>query len=329
MDGKRREMGLGAASGPDVVTLADARAAASAANTLKRQGIDPLDHKKSKVEAIASLKGAAQRESNVPIFGVYADAYIDRHQSAWRNDKHIAQWKTSLTQHCQPLRHRRIDDIDTQAVMSVLQPLWTKVPETAQRLRGRIERVLDAAKVEGHRSGENPARWRGHLQALLPKRQKLTRGHHAALPFDRISELMRGLRERQTVSVRLLEFCILTATRSGEARNAQKSEFDLDRAVWTIPPHRMKTGREHRVPLSDRAVEILKEMGRMKTSPFLFPSAKGGSMSYMAMTSVLKRHGYGHVTVHGFRSTFRDWASETTSFPLEVCEMALAHAITN
>jgi len=329
MGSTRRDMGLGAAAGPGAVGLADARVEAEKAREKQRRGVDPIADREAQNAKTAAQKKSDERESSTPTFGTYADAYVDRHQSAWRNDKHVAQWKATLKGHCHIIRERRIDEVDTAAVLSVLQPIWSKVPETAQRLRGRIERVLDAARVEGHRTGENPARWRGHLQALLPKRQKLTRGHHAALPYGRLNEFMAALRGREALSARLLEFCILTATRSGEAFNATWDEIDMDRAVWTIPAARMKAGREHRVPLSARAIAILKEAAHVTRGRYVFPGQGDAPLSNMAMAQTLKRMGFGHFTVHGFRSTFRDWAAETTPFPQEVCEMALAHTIQN
>jgi len=328
--GKRPEMGLGAASGPDAVSLADARSAAACARDLLSKGIDPLAHRNQRQVEQDAERLKQEQDTATPTFGDYADNFVATHEASWRNDKHRAQWKMTLTHYCAPIRSRRIDQIDTEAALSVLKPIWTKRPETAQRLRGRMERVLDAAKVEGFRSGENPAAWRGHLAALLPKRQKLTRGHHAALPYDRMPEFMDALRAMPGTAARLLEFCILTATRSGEAFGAEWSEIDFDKAMWTIPAARMKVGREHRVPLSERAITVLEALHRTPGSRFVFPGAKKDRpLSNMAMAKVLERMGYDDFTVHGFRSTFRDWAAETTGFPHEVCEMALAHTIAN
>ena len=215
-------------------------------------------------------------------------------------------------------------------MLSVLQPIWTKVPETASRLRGRIENILDAAKALGHRDGQNPAQWRGHLKTLLPARQRLTRGHHAALAYDDLPAFMADLRARKSTAALALELAILTATRSGEVLNAEWSEFDLDKAIWTIPACRMKAGHAHRVPLTARAVEILKGMTRVHDNDHVFPgNTKGKPLSGMAMTMQLRRMDRGNITVHGFRSTFRDWASEQTSFPHETCEHALAHRISD
>jgi integrase len=212
----------------------------------------------------------------------------------------------------------------------VLQPVWSAIPETASRLRGRIENILDAAKAKGLMTGDNPARWRGHLKSLLPARQRLTRGHHAALPYDDLPAFMAALRARQSLAALALEFVILTASRSGEVLNARWTEFDLAKAVWTIPASRMKAGQEHRVPLSARALAILKALHQSRTGEFVFPGNRTDKpLSSMAMAMQLRRMNRANITVHGFRSTFRDWASEQTSFPHETCEHALAHRISD
>jgi integrase len=247
----------------------------------------------------------------------------------WSNEKHAAQWKMTLDVYAASLRPRDVRDIDTEAVLSVLQPLWTSKPETASRLRGRIERVLDYAKARGFRSGENAARWRGHLDQILPKRQKLTRGHHKAMPFADVSEFMERLRARDAMGARALEFTILTAARSGEALGARWSEIDLDKAVWTVPATRMKGAREHRVPLSASALTLLSSLKEIATGDFVFPGHREGRpLSSLAMEMTLRRM-HVNVTVHGFRSAFRDWAAETTGFASDVCEAALAHVIDN
>jgi integrase len=225
-----------------------------------------------------------------------------------------------------PLRSRPIDEIDTAAVLAVHTPLWQTGPETALRLRGRIEAVLDAAKAEGHRSGENPAPWRGHLSHLLPKRGKLTRGHHAAMAYSDVPAFIAQLRECNAIAAMALEFCILTATRSGEVYGARWSEIDVEAKVWTLPAARMKAAREHRVPLSERALVILEKLGGAKTSDYVFPSPRGRKpLSHVSMAKVIHRLQIDRATVHGFRSAFRDWAGETTSFPREIAEAALAH----
>ena len=310
--GKRTELGLGSARD---LSLANARSEAAAFRAILASGGDP--------------KAERAKFESVPTFGESADTYVEAMRPSWRNEKHAAQWVMTLTRYAEPIRGKPVDEITTQDVLDVLQPLWQRTPETAERLRGRIENVLDAAKARGHRSGENPARWRGHLDQLLPKRQRLSRGHHKALTYEALPSFMAVLRGRDAVAARALEFLILNAARSGEVLGAQANEIDLEKRVWTIPPERMKAGREHRVPLSPRAIEIVKAMQELGRPPFLFPGPKPKApLSSMAMAMLLRRM-KSDVTVHGFRSTFRDWASETTSFPHEVCEMALAHTIAN
>lgn len=321
-DGKpiRREMGLGSAA-KGQVSLAEAREKALDARKLLNAGNDPIAVRDASVKAART----------VPTFGAFADDYLKSHKPKFRNDKHIAQWEMTLGDaYCKAIRSKPIDSIDTEAILSVLQPIWQTVPETASRLRGRIENVLDAAKALGHRDGQNPAQWRGHLKTLLPARQRLTRGHHAALGYDALPAFMADLRARQSTAALALELAILTATRSGEILNAEWSEFDLDKAVWTIPATRMKAGHAHRIPLTARALEILKSLPKLDHNPHVFPgNAKGKPLSSMAMTMQLRRMKRGDITVHGFRSTFRDWASEQTSFPHETCEHALAHRISD
>ena len=321
--GKRREMGLGAANGPHAVTLAQARARAAEARGKLAEGIDPIADGKARRAALERAQGVAQT------FGGFADEYVATMESGWRNAKHAKQWAMTLTTYCAPLRARALDAIDTEAVLEVLKPIWTAKAETAGRVRGRIENVLDAAKAKGLRSGENPARWRGHLDRLLPKRQRLARGHHAAMPFAAVPGFIEALRAREATAARALEFVILTAARTGEALGVTWAEVDLDKGVWTAPPHRMKAGRAHRVPLSVRALEILREMeaAREDDDGVVFAGADGGPLSNMAMAALLKRMDVKGVTVHGFRSAFRDWAAETTAYPNELAEAALAHVV--
>jgi integrase len=249
---------------------------------------------------------------------------------SWRNGKHAAQWKMTLEQYAAPLRRVPVNKITTDDVLSVLKPLWNTKAETASRLRGRIERVLDAAKAQGLRSGENPARWRGHLDQLLPRRQQLARGHHAAMNYADVPILTQNLQAREGTAARALEFAILTAARSGEVLGARWHEFDLDKGLWTVPATRMKAGREHRVPLPQRALKIIKALGEDRHGDFVFPGQKERSpLSAMALEMVLRRMRIEHATVHGFRSAFRDWAAERTTFSNEVCEAALAHVIEN
>ncbi|KLK90139.1 integrase [Microvirga vignae] len=307
--GKRREMGLGSLRD---VPLAKARQKAAEARQQVADGLDPL---------------ASRDKPVVMTFGEAADALIESMSFSWRNEKHRAQWKMTLAVYSEPLRSKPITEIGTEDVLKVLQPLWTAKPETASRLRGRIERVFDFARARGLRTGENPARWRGHLDAILPKRAKLTRGHHKAMPFDEVPVFIKALREREGVAPRALEFAILTAARSGEVMGALWDEFNLDARVWTVPASRMKAGREHRVPLSARAVEILREKEQNRLSDFVFPGVKAGRpLSVMALEMMLRRMKT-DVTVHGFRSAFRDWAGERTHFPHEVAEAALAHLV--
>lgn len=311
-DGKRTELGLGSARD---LSLANARIEATKLREVLVTGGDP--------------KAERAKDDRVPTFGECADTYIAAMSPSWRNAKHAAQWKMTLTEYAKPIRGKSVDTIATQDVLDILQGLWKRTPETAERLRGRIENVLDAAKAKGHRSGENPARWRGHLDQLLPKRQRLSRGHHAALGYDAVPAFMADLRGRAAVAARALEFVILTAARSGELLGATWDEIDIEKKIWTIPAERMKAGREHRVPLSSRAMEIIDEMAKLGTEGFVFPGPKPKKpLSTMAMAMLLRRM-KANVTVHGFRSTFRDWASETTGFSHEVCEMALAHTIGN
>mgnify|MGYP003641591607 CR=1 FL=1 len=313
-NGKRTELGLG--GGRDL-TLAKARHGAAELRAIIHEGGDP------------KLKRSAPAHST---FGECADDYVETHRSSWRNAKHAAQWEMTLTVHAQAIRHIRVDLVNTEDVLRVLKPLWAETPETAKRLRGRIENVLDAANAKGLRSGENPARWRGHLDQLLPKQQRLSRGHHAALPYNDLPKFMVDLRTRDAMAGLALEFAILTAARSGEVINATWGEFDLEAAVWTIPANRMKAGKEHRVPISKRALEILSILApdgdkKPKSEDYVFKSNKPHKpISSMAMAMLLRRMKV-DVTVHGFRSTFRDWASETTSFSSETCEHALAHQI--
>jgi integrase len=315
MAGRRREMGLGPF--PEI-GLAAARKAADDARAKAKAGTDPIDARRT-VRA-------------VPTFGAFADQLLDDIEGGFRNEKHRAQWRMTLGDaYCRLLRPKLVDAIETADVLRVLKPIWQTKPETASRLRGRIERVLDAAKAQGYRSADNPARWRGHLQAMLPRRQKLTRGHHAALPYPDVPAFVARLRRLEAVAARALELAILTAARTSEVLGATWQEIDLANAVWTVPAERMKAGREHRVPLTTRALAILTEMEttRAEDDPaaFVFPGAKRGRpLSSMAMTMLLRRLEM-KVTAHGFRSSFRDWAGEETLFAREIAEAALAHTV--
>ena len=315
--GKRREMGLGSAGS---VSLARARELASECRAQVAAELDPIE----------ARDAAAEIKPEKPTFGAIADAFIAAKESEWRNEKHRAQWRASLMEFAAPLRSRPIDEIDTAAVLAVLTPLWQTRPETASRLRGRIEAVLDAAKAQGHRSGDNPAAWRGHLSHLLPRRGKLTRGHHAAMAYRDVPAFIAQLRECNVIAAMALEFCVLTATRSGEIYGARWSEIDVEAKVWTLPAARMKAAREHRVPLSARALAILEKLGDVKTSDYVFPSPRGRKpLSHVSMAKVMHRLQIDGATVHGFRSAFRDWCGEATSFPREIAEAALAHVAGN
>jgi integrase len=310
--GKLTEIGFGSARD---VTLARAREVAGPARAKLAEKINPK---------------ASRRPTNGATFGECADRVIEAMRPSWRSGKHAAQWEMTLRDYAAPLRRLPVDKITTDDVLAVLKPLWNDRPETASRLRGRIERVLDAAKAQGLRAGENPARWRGHLDQLLPRRQRLTRGHHAAMNYADVPAFIANLQSRQAVAARALEFAILTAARSGEVLGARWDEFDLDRAVWTVPANRMKAGREHRVPLSRRALRIVKALHETVAGEFVFPGQRSGKpLSAMALEMVLRRMKVDGVTVHGFRSAFRDWSAECTNFTNEVCEAALAHVIEN
>lgn len=319
---KRRDMGLGSAA-KSGVSLAEARQKADAARAILRSGIDPM--------TVMGKDAREKADRTIPTFGQFADDYVYAHRPKFRNDKHAAQWEMTLGDaYCKAIRHLSVDTVDTEAILKVLQPIWQKVPETASRVRGRIENVLDAARARGYRTGENPAMWRGHLKTLLPARQRLTRGHHSALPYADLPAFMADLRSRKSTAAQALELCILTATRSGEVLNAKWVEFDLEKAIWTVPAIRMKAGLEHRIPLTKCAVELLKGLPRLPLNDHVFPgNGVGKPLSGMAMTMQLRRMNRGDITVHGFRSTFRDWASEQTSFPHETCEHALAHRISD
>lgn len=247
-------------------------------------------------------------------------------ESQWRNDKHRKQWRMTLTNYCEPIGQTKVSQIDIHKILSVLQPIWQTKPETASRLRGRIERVLDFATIHGWREGSNPALWRGNLKSILPARQRLSRGHHSAISFKELPNLMHRLDGVETTSSKALMFLVLTAARTGEVTNAKWDEIDQNESVWTIPAHRMKASREHRVPLTTTAISVLK-CSKIE-SEFLFPGGRPlKPLSNMAMSNHLKRLGYNDVTVHGMRSAFRDWVGDETNFPREIAEAALAHRI--
>jgi integrase len=265
-------------------------------------------------------------------FAECVSGYIDAHGDAWRNPKHRQQWQNTLDTYAGPVIGKLdVALVDTPHVLRILEPIWKEKTETATRLRGRLENVLSWATVRGYRSGENPARWKGHLSELLAKPSKLSKvEHHAALPYQEISAFMQDLRTHEGIGAAALEFAILTAARSGEVRGATWAEFDLADRKWTIPADRMKAEREHVVPLSDAAIAIVRRMQKSRVSDYVFPGAKDAKpLSDMSLTAVMRRMERNDLTAHGFRSTFRDWAAEATAYPAEMAEMALAHAIGN
>lgn len=318
--GKRRDMGLGGY--PDV-PLAQAREKAREARETIAQGIDPVAQRAAARSALAAQRGASIS------FDECARKYIEAKAPEWKNAKHVAQWVTTLDTYASPIVGKlQVRDVTLSHIVRILEPIWTTKTETATRLRGRIENVLDWATVRGYRHGENPARWKGHLDKILAKPGKVAKvEHHAALAVDDIGAFMKNLRTREGIAARALEVLILTATRSGEIRGATWGEIDEANATWTIPGERMKAGKEHRVPLSPKVLEILRDLPRLADNPLVFPAPRAkGPLSDMTLTAVMRRMEVDAVP-HGFRSTFRDWAAERTNYPREVAEMALAHTI--
>lgn len=322
-EGKQREMGLGPYP---TIGLANAREQAANARKILKNKSNPQDPMKVRKE---------EREANIekPTFGLFALDLIATLESEWRNEKHRSQWRNTLTEYAKPIWDKPIDAIETEDVLKCLKPIWQAKPETASRVRGRIERVLDAAKAKGLRIGENPARWRGHLDHLLPKRQKLTRGHHAALAYDDVKGFIASLRGREAIAALGLEFLILCGSRSGEVMGMTWDEIDLTTAVWTVPANRMKAGKEHRVPLTKRALEILEAVKPMSETSeglkgYVFKGQRNSKpLSNMAFTMLCRRMNETSFTIHGFRSAFRDWAYEVSTFPREIAEAALAHSL--
>lgn len=326
LNGKSRDVGLGAAAGADALSLADARDAASALRLKVRAGVDPLaERQREAAEALAATQAAKVAGMT---FKAVAETYIAANEESWRNPKHRQQWRNTLATYVYPvIGELPVADVETAHVLTILEPIWKSRAETASRVRGRIETVLDSAKARGYRSGENPARWRGHIAQILPARSRLTRGHHKALAYEALPAFVAALRAREAVAALALEFAILTAARSGEVIGATWGEVDLDKAVWTVPASRMKAAKEHRVPLSPRALEILEHVKALG-SKWLFPGTMGNKLSGMAMAMLLRRMKV-DATPHGFRSAFRDWAAECTGYAHGVAEMALAHTIEN
>ena len=327
LNGRPRWMGVGPLH---TIGLAEARNRAAAFRLQRHDGVDPIE--KRRAERLEACLDAAKAVT----FKECAATYIASHRAGWRNPKHAAQWQATLATYAEPVMGGlSVQAIDTALVLKVLEPIWTAKPETAGRVRGRIESILDWAKVRGYRAGENPARWRGHLDHLLPARSKVRKvEHHAALPYTELPGFLVALRDQQGIAASALEFTILTAARTGAVIGAQWSEFDLLNKTWIVAAERMKAGREHRVPLSARALDIVRGMQTLRPAGdadgYVFPGGKGGRpLSNMAFLMLLRRMGLGDVTAHGFRSSFRDWAAERTDFPAEVAEMALAHTVSD
>jgi integrase len=336
--GRARKMGLGPAGPEPKITLAAARALAADARKLLMQGVDPIGERDARKAALAA------DSAKVMTFGQCARAYLEANQAGWKNRKHADQWQVTVmgitatgrpteVDYCKALRNLPVDAIDTAVVLKVLQPIWNTRTETASRLRGRIESILDWARVRGYRNGENAARWRGHLEHLLPARSRVAPvEHHAALPFRDMPACMAQLRDREGVSARALEFLILTAARTGDVLGAKWSEIDLKEHLWTVPAERLKGRKgarrsDHVVPLCERAIAILRSLPR--EGDFIFPGARERKgLAKAAMAEVLKTLAP-DATVHGFRSTFKDWCAEQTAYPNELSELALAHTISS
>jgi integrase len=333
--GKRRDIGLG---GFPSVTLSGARESARAARLKIREGVDPV------AERLAARSALAAARASSITFGDAAGRFIAANAAGWRNAKHAAQWASTLEKYAFPVIGKVfVSQIDTSHIMNILEPLWTEKTETANRVRGRIEAVLDWAAARRFRHGENPARWKGHLSAMLPAAGKVKRvRHHPALDYRQVGGFIHELRRVDGVGARAVEFAVLTACRSGEVRGARWSEVDYAAKVWVVPADRMKGGREQRVPLSQAAFELLAALPRLEGTDLIFPNSRGGPLSDMTLTAVIRRmhrraadaggHGWVDkdgeiITVHGFRSTFRDWAGETTAHSRETIEHALAHRI--
>ena len=320
-----REMGLGSL---DLYGLSEARGLALDARRLRHQGRDPI-------EARRAAKAQARLEAAKSVtFQQCADALLAAKRPGWRSPVHRRQWEMTLREYAGPaLGALPVQSIDTALVMKVIEPIWTEKPETASRLRGRIEAVLDWATAREYRQGENPARWRGHLDKLLPARSKVRRvEHHPALPYSELPAFMADLRRRDGISARAFEFLVLTAARAGEVIGARWSEVNLADATWTVPATRMKAGKEHRAPLSARALAILQEMQALRPAgdndALVFPGGRPGKpLHNTAIWEVLQGMDHGDITTHGFRSSFRDWAAERTNYPDHVVEQALAHVI--
>jgi integrase len=318
--GKEHQMGLGSTS---TFSLKEARERARAYRQILADGLDPIDARRDRVIATRAAK------VNRVTFRDCAERYIASHKAGWKNGKHAEQWSATLTTYAYPvIGQLSVADVETDHILRILEPIWSKKTETASRVRGRVEAVLDWAKARDQRRGENPARWRGHLDKLLPAKTKVQRvTHQAAMPFDDVPAFVNKLRSLTSISARALEFTILTAARTGETIGAQWPEIDMKGKVWTVPPAHTKSGREHRVPLCDRALEILAALPREDGNDHVFVGARAGAgLSNMAMLELLRGLAP-ELTVHGFRSSFRDWAGEQTNYPSELAEAALAHRL--
>lgn len=323
--GKRRDMGLG--SFP-AVSLKAARLAVADHRRTMASGIDPMAARDAERER--QQEAQRQQAAKRVTFESVTAEYIEAHRAGWQNAKHGQQWANTLATYAAPIiGHLPPAEITTAHVLEILQPIWGEKTETASRVRNRIELILDAAKARGLRDGENPARWRGHLDKLLPKRSKIQPvEHHTALPWPELPAFMVELAKHDAPSYKAMRLTILTACRTSEVLNATWDEIDLAAQTWTIPAARMKARKDHRIPLSDAALEVLASLPRVAGSPYLLPGQRAGRpLSNLAMLMTLRRMGRGDLTMHGFRSTFRDWAAENTHYPREVCEMALAHTV--
>jgi integrase len=319
--GHLRDMGIGPCH---TLTLAEARERATQARKLRLDGIDPIEHKK------AQRAAAAAAEAKAMTFKQCAEGFIRDNEAEWTNSKHRREWRTTLETYVYPeLGSLPVAAIDTPLILSIIKPLWERVPETASRVRGRIESVLGWATVHHYRTGDNPARWKGLLEHALPARARVAKvQHHAALPYAQASSFMEKVSQDTRIGARCLEFITLTAARVGEAVEATWNEIDLETRVWTIPAGRMKADKEHKVPLSDAAVAILKDMLAIRHSDYIFPGKRSARhVGANTLLRIAKEAAGIDITTHGLRSTFRDWAAECTSFDNNVIEMALAHAI--
>ncbi len=322
LNGRSREMGLGGF--PDV-SLGEARVKAARHRKKVKAGVDPIEARKA-------------GEVEMPTFTTCAARYIRAHRGGWKNARHARQWVSTLRTYAHPeIGAKPVDAIGTDDVLSILKPIWTSKTETAKRVQGRIENILDYAAAHGYRDQANPARWRGHLDKLLPRPTRIKKPeHHPAMPYEDLPAFMAELRANGSLSALALQFLILTATRTSEALKARWEEIDLETRTWTVPASRMKTGREHRVPLSDAALAVLEALPRVHGNPYLFPGTRQSRpLSNMALLQLMRGMGYGvncergDYVPHGFRSSFRDWSGEVSSYPRDVAEMALAHVIEN